>query len=484
MLPTSFNSKTNSKTNSRNTSPNISATKKHASRKITTFFKNTTIKRQARFLNHFCLDSGECLAFGKENTKIPNYFDNFSFKYASPTLTRIGEDSVNGIINEVIFKRDLYIARAVIKSYRTSGPSMNPDNLFYEYFVGNYINSICNMYPCFVETYALLIFKSQQTHQLINNATTNKLTITTDNSNSSSYTQEEGLASIWTQIDSKDRSKQLKISCKVPEAISIMIQHIGKSQSISKIIKTGIYNQNKDHDLITLFYQIYAPLSMMSKVFTHYDLHGENVLVYNIYPTNRYVEYHYHETNGNITIFKSNKLVKIIDYGRAFFYGSSKSNSHQLITQLCKIKECQPNCGFNSGYSTLLLHPAKNHGRSSGSRNISHDLRILKYVADKLSSTSTNNDFPFNNLTKKVHYDNPRGTAENLTIGWRSVDTDTDITQNKILNVIDAHNAFTEEINKISFKEYNDNMYKDCKKMGELHIYLDYDERKPMKFIY
>ena len=76
---------------------------------------------------------------------------------------------------------------------------------------------------------------------------------------------------------------------------------------------TEIYLSFMNHELLYILYQIYAPLSILSDSFTHYDLNTNNVRLY-IPEPKKHIEYHYHYPD-RVVKFNSKYIVKIIDYG-------------------------------------------------------------------------------------------------------------------------------------------------------------------------
>ena len=101
------------------------------------------------------VDSRLCLAFGTFSQEIKSYFAGFNnFKYAT-AVNLIGKDSGNnGFVNEIVYERegfnaDTYKSYAILKSSRLTLQNA-PDNLMYEYRVGQYINKFNRIYPCFL----------------------------------------------------------------------------------------------------------------------------------------------------------------------------------------------------------------------------------------------------------------------------------------------------------------------------------------------
>jgi hypothetical protein len=218
---------------------------------------------------------------------------------------------------------------------------------------------------------------------------------------------------------------------------------------------------------------------MMSENFTHYDLHHGNVQLYKV-GSDHYVEYHYHLSDGSVTSFKSEYLVKIIDYGRSFFNDDSNpgvfGNSQRIFTELCRycIK-----CGEDNGYA--WFEEAKNdyfiHSQQS---NVSHDLRLLNEVKNtitaqkrkkRMEGTAISDDEELIHFLNLLIYDDDFGTKP---IRKTETDYDTDV----INNVMDAFEKLNEIILREKFVNYNTTFYETKTKIGEMHIYGD----RPLEF--
>ena len=101
--------------------------------------------------------------------------------------------------------------------------------------------------------------------------------------------------------------------------------------------------ENIHHTMYAL-YHVYMTLHSLRDVFTHYNLHMENVLLCEI-PEQKYIEYHYHvNDNENSTVFRSKYMTKIIDYGMCYYndngdqtdYGESKRFYENVVLKTCK----------------------------------------------------------------------------------------------------------------------------------------------------
>ena len=95
--------------------------------------KNWIPKVRAKYLKTICSDSGICIAFGKERSKIKKHFDGFvNFSKISGFAKKIGENSNNGFIIEVPYSHEEYKSHAILKSSLEPDKNGAPDNLVYE----------------------------------------------------------------------------------------------------------------------------------------------------------------------------------------------------------------------------------------------------------------------------------------------------------------------------------------------------------------
>jgi hypothetical protein len=214
--------------------------------------------------------------------------------------------------------------------------------------------------------------------------------------------------------------------------------------------------------LLYILYQVYAPLSILCDVFTHYDLHAGNVMLYSL--GNRYIKYHYHYPDYNV-IFNSQYIVKIIDYGNCFFKDEGGYNPEDVYKDLCERKghDCR-DCGIRRGFKTL--HPDKNRYGSAQVRNMSYDLRLLESIRH------------YNSFNKELNKDLTKLIFSTV---YEDFDGTTEITgenPKEICNVNDARRHMEKVMKKMFFKKNND--YDPVQKMGEMHIYSD---GRPMEYI-
>ena len=441
-----------------------------ASRKIIKFFKNTSEKRTTIYLKALCSDSGVCIAFGTHRNKITNFFDGFTnFRYVVTPIRSLGKPSANGFVKEIKYSKNDYTAYAVLKSASSS----DSDNLVYEYIVGQFINKQCLYYPCFLETYGLYFYKNALKWQHVKSTST-----TTTN--------------ILEQSLDIQYSVDYAKMCEKSKYAAILIQHLKDVTTLNDMVETSF--DTICYDLIYILYQVYMPLAQLKNIFTHYDLHGDNVLLYEPIK-GKHIEYHYHIGNGQTIVFNCPYIVKIIDYGRSFYkYKQSELNPPTIINpmdiydKLCTEPKCSPDCGTDKGFewmSTSLTQD--NYFISSLLPNMSHDLRLLNYITNAIKQ---NKPKRANTLQEKTMYatittqildklkygqgikgdDKKYGTNVNKTYGF----------PNSINNVVDAESALQDIImNDPLASLLNERKYPPANKIGSMHIYVD---GSPMSF--
>ena len=417
--------------------------------------------RRMIFLKSICSDSGVCLSFGTEANKIKQHFNNFvNFDYVK-SITPIGRVSANGFIRDVQYEHRGYIANAILKSSTRE----SSDNLLYEYMVGVALNSYHNRYPCFVETYGCYNYNAENDWVDMQVSPTvdilkNKLKL--------------------IKHDSVGVDAFAKKACDKPKLISVLIQHFKGVRTLREMMAHDSFIET---ELLNILSQVYIPLYMLKDNFTHYDLHSENVLLYEPV-VGKYIHYHYHLSNKLSVDFKSKYIAKIIDYGRSYFYHSDNLNSAKLYKNVCDEKSCTQTCGDQKGFWAFgdsKQLPYTYWWITSKKRNMSHDLRLLfninyQYTASfkrRKNGQLTAKDNIFTDISNNIVYRDPNGTPElNDSRDYKL----------KINNVADAAKYIMSSMLKIKRLPhlYVDAYSDPSNKIGDLHIYLD---GRPMNFI-
>ena len=429
-------------------------TRKRARKTIGIFMKKTENKRRSKFLQAICSDSGVCIAFGKEHQKIFDFFNGFTnFDYLK-SIKAIGKVSANGFVKELEYEREGYKAHAILKSSRQK----HSDNLMYEYLIGATINNVLlKFFPCFIETYGHYRYRNESDWIQFLRAT-------------------PGNADLNTMlIPYRKGSINFPESCKYSKTMCVLVQHIKGAASIGdKVVKNPPDFNYIINDLLYSFYQVYYTLAMVYSNFTHYDLHPDNVILYK--PVDgKYIEFHYHLPHGTTINFKSQYIVKIIDYGRCFLNNKGKGlNSVSYYDRLCAKDinaECNKKpevCGDESGYG--WLHPEfeeKTHYISSTMNNPSHDLRLLNDLKDRMpwydepfkSSTRIRNHMKY--ILLSVVYTGKYGTPPVVGIG----------NFRKTEDVTDAEAFIRRAVQDPEQAAANDAYYAGMEKLGDMHIY-------------
>jgi len=229
-------------------------------------------------------------------------------------------------------------------------------------------------------------------------------------------------------------------------------------------------------------------LSVLGNKYTHYDLHTNNILLHKPFVGQRYILMRYHNTQNNTTItFKTEHIAKIIDYGRNYFNNNITNTNNIIENYLCKSSFCQPNCGNDHGYNSLVKTKILNqdfHHITPYKPNISHDLLFLSVIKNALQG-----DREWDNITLDYTSQTNFGTNEKQTIH----------TDHVIRNVHDAKRELETLIQKPEFIESE--YYKMVTPVGKNIIKLKglqskydgwtqsaemdiYDNGQPYKFTY
>jgi len=435
--------------------------KKAATRKIGKFLRHRDPRIRAKFLQSVCSDAGVCIAFGTNASAIRKHFDDFNnFDLLSTSAKQIGSTSANGFVKELTYVNRGYTANAVLKS----AAYFNADNLLYEALVGFFLNKMSQRYPTFLETYGLyeynadgLAYKECKGNKLTNPAVLSA-----------------GLTRI-AQSAKDIGSLAVNVSCISPISMAVLIQHLKSAKTIREKCYDRLFATK---DLLYVLYQVYMTLGTLSTVFTHYDLHRDNVLVYEPV-AGSHIEYHYHMGGGKETVFRSKYIAKIIDYGRCYYNDTSSasnvSESKSFYDNLV-CKECKPQCGKGRGYEWMVYKPkqVKSASHISSQRsNPSHDLRLLYSIGTNVKGM----DPKLQTLIGRVVYG--RGVSKRNEMYGTEPRTDSGYPM-RIHNVNDAFTWLQELVRDTMSEVQNEIDYRTSKKLGELHIY---GGARPMRWV-
>jgi hypothetical protein len=306
--------------------------------------KQKTRKNRTKLISQ-CPDAAQCMMFGIKTKQIKDVF-RFDFNLVT-SIKNIAEPSSNGFVHELKFDNN-YIMYATLKSNVAS----RKDNLMYEYKVGQFLNQVGKVFPCFIETYKVFKYKSEDDWYMFS-----KIKSSND-------------TSILHAL--QPLSYDLKKGCKYAKHIALLTQYIPNSISLYDFCE----NNPDYNELLGILFQIYYSLYHLRKHFTHYDLHAANVLLYKIHPTQS-IKFNY-TVSGKIVSFCCSYLVKIIDYGRCYI-----PDAKHIYNKVCHLSECAPKCGSKKGFSTFdLINDDIFYHIVSQKKNESFDLKCLKYCSD------------------------------------------------------------------------------------------------------
>jgi hypothetical protein len=449
-------------------------------------------ERKGSFLKAICNESNgyNCVNIGVYSELLKEYFNNYSIFTSYPNeIQMIGKPSVNGFLFSIKYTKNEYNSYTAMKCNKSN----NSDNLLYEYYVGiKFINKFVPIFPCFIETYdQLYLYTNKTSYENIKSLSSIKTVqpFTNDMRNS------------FIELDKNDvdvlinpLSEMTNNSCKYGKdnKLAIMLQYYQNIQTFGSIIADFYNIHNPDaHDIPNIMFQVYFVLNNMRDIYTHYDLHGNNVLVYKPFKDeNKYILMTYHLNDGNKMVFPTNLIAKIIDYGRNYFNDvDRKISSKNIIENFCVKCEngscINPDCYQHSSNETIDLteNKPKIHnnfycGEESGVRlgeynkqsgslhyltpyksNISHDLRLAKEIQHHIVQHGYT-----------VKYDMTHGTPA----------VTNNVNPKRITNVTDMYNFLldqNESYNQFHMPSKYDSTWV---KMADLHIYED---RRPYEYI-
>jgi hypothetical protein len=394
-------------------------------------------KIRANFLRTVCSDSGVCITFGKESEKINDFFKFFeNFDYM--TNHNIITSGANGTIVKIDYEREHYKSYAILKKIKRA----EADNLMYEYMVGRFfINNEYKKFPSFLQTYGFINHDDITTlkNQPIRNM----------------------------NMNIADVNRGISLSCTNPNKILLLLENVSDPVTLrEKIARLSlpILSSFITQELFKILFQVYYTLSVLRNVFTHYDLHPANILLYEPI-AGSYIEYHYHY-QGELITFKSRYIVKIIDYGRCYF-SLGRFTPKKIHQKLCRIPECNKNgevCGHDSGHTFFYTADAdirRNHYINKLANNQSHDLRLLKELNRTTPKVkiSPQIDGMLKFLFTKINYNSQYGTPQMLASGL----------PNNINNVNDAFDVIKRAVITLPIST----VYDYLNKIGELNVFDD-----------
>lgn len=182
-----------------------------------------------------------------------------------------------------------YTSYVVLKSNLTR----TSDNLYYEWWVGNYLNTLMKRFPLFVKTYGIYEYGDKQLMQ----------------------NHPEAAIPVLARL----RNTTMQRSIENPENICIVVQQVHKAIPFKSLLDEYAQNPELRHEILCVLYQVYFVLPLIPG-FSHNDLHYENVIL--TPASGKYYQYEYTK-NGHTFTFSCRYAAKIIDYGRCIYPGTN-----------------------------------------------------------------------------------------------------------------------------------------------------------------
>jgi hypothetical protein len=338
----------------------------------------------------------------------------------SQTIHRLGIPSDNGFLHRLTYNNNGRTLPVILKS------NIHPmnDNLYHEYIAGQCINEFSKYFPFFPRTFALGMYNNENSWRMFHEhyGTFNILST---------------LSNYLNFLNPIEYDKNLKNSCSRPKHINIYLQFINIKCNLReyfnnlKFIKRSeinpLYQKRLTYNILIL-YLVYKTLSKLGDYFTHYDLHPDNVVIYEI-PEQKYIELEI-ITDAGLIQLRTNCMPILIDFGRSYFncenLKTGTLTSPNLMRNVCKYDNrnpivenrfCANNCGDEKGYGffgnlnpdgTIRPTDHKSYWINRGMRNISHDLRLMGDLKQYISLSRLNMSIPyinqFNELLGNIHY--------------------------------------------------------------------------------
>jgi hypothetical protein len=397
---------------------------------------------------------------------IIHHFDNFqNFDYLT-SVFKTGLQSANGTAYNLNFIKNGKSASALIKTANKS----HSDNLYYEYLVGTlFINKMCKIVPCFIQTHHILLKEDKYVLNKVN--IRDKMTY---------------LTGLYGGLLDDKQMDYLETSCKKSAQIALMMQYIKNYETFFEYIDRNL----PYFKVIESLFQIYYPLYYLQRNFTHYDLHAGNVLMSKL-PEKTYIKMTYFMMGKKKVEFKTNRIAKIIDYGRSFFHVNGVVNSDKIAKRVLDADDCKNTIRdpFGFGYNFIKCKDEiSDYYICSRRSNMSHDLKLVAQYKNVNESNKTLVD-----IAEMIVYDGRHGTKEiydkfiydekkSHNIKERVDRLLLAYQKQMIYNVEGLAFYLLHQIKENTFKRDIDNYYNDMTCIGQLNVYLD-GSKKNMEFL-
>ncbi len=327
-----------------------------------------------------------------------------------------------------------------------------------------------------METYGLYEFKSNDAYNAF---------VTSLLSREKKYKVNLDYDKVFHSVPYNRNMEYVKKSCMNPYLTAVLVQYISNPITLSHYLSRMIGDQYVFIvELVHILYQIYSVLAACAYDFTHYDLHLNNVLLYEI-PDGKYITMKYYDITDKIIEFKTKYIVKIIDYGRCFTIDAEKLHDKICNSSPPCENELTDNigCGYKNGYKHFIYRAfEKGSYISSLTQNVSHDLRLVSnihkafpnqyYEYDGDSKEIEDRLVEVYDIFTSIEYRGFYGTPEILP-GEPINDRGDLQSEDIIYNVFDMHWRLLHMVDKEYRVNENNKYYQNMESAGKMEITLD-----------
>ena len=477
---------------------------------------DTQAKALIEAVSKDCIDSAQCLALSNTRASyIPDIFHNYDLKYAASYTMKSNITFIyagqHAFVIKIPYTRIDYNSNAVMKcSFKQKYYDYKIDNIFYEAFVGAFINSQIINYPCFIQTYGCYTIadnlydkikktttKNKEEYDRRGNIIKKKTPFYAFGTTFSLTKQEltEGFTPFIQDIKYANFLNESIITRSCDTSICVLTQYLQYADALmtERLPYVKMYpddDPNPKHKpeytpeeytnfisyyLMNYLYQVYCPLSIMNTKyqFIHRDIHESNILIYKPGKKNKdmknkdikeYITMTYHYSDTDKVSFNTFGISKIIDYGSCRFDDTS-----------------------NGGSTDIFLNTITNEIVKTKFKSISHDRPEIRELEDYIQKNQRIiNSIPYKTNTRRLEkltaekndLLTPFFNAEDILLtyaqrktGYTSVENQTN---QQIINVHQMHQVLKKYIqgNK-TFQDLNTSLFQNKKRIGHMDIYVD-----------
>jgi hypothetical protein len=405
--------------------------------------------------------------FNTRKEKIMEYYKNFKkLDLINLPIERIGQSSnnKNGIISKIIFenkdtnnKFDTILKTSIKK---------NSDNNYYEYVVGNCINDFKKYYPNFIYTFGYFNIKDNLKNELKKPSIDPQL-----------FKDKDNVEIKEIPLNELQNNKNIGNGCENNDKASVLIEFIPNSITLEELFKNKKFIDNVDFEAFNILFQLYATLSSLKKVFTHYDLHINNVMFIEI-PDDKIIKIDYHMKDNSVFPIYTSFIPVILDYGRSYVDCSNYNDTifSKVFSEVsCNNEKCNfselPACDmqkvgliFEKSKNDIYSEKTTSYYINPRKKNESIDLLYLHsfmIIFKKNFSDQTQFEKLYNHVNKTFWINTNgnliNGVKEDLTLG-----------------VLQCFEWLKQVYNYNNFYEVNS--LKDKQQYGNMTIYCDQKE--------